>query len=56
MDYAETLIKIKGVERRAYTAALTRDLKELEECADLFIEYALDLHVYCIAHKKSRQA
>jgi len=56
MDYAETLIKIKEVERRAYTAALTRDLKELEECADLFIEYALDLHVYCIAHKKSRQA
>jgi hypothetical protein len=56
MDYAETLIKIKAVERRAYEAALGKDVAVLEECADLFIEYALDLHVYCIAHKKSRQA
>ena len=48
MDYAETLIKIKAVERRAYEAALAKDVKVLEECADLFIEYALDLHVYCI--------
>lgn len=56
MDYAETLIKIKAVERRAYEAALAKDVKALEECADLFIEHALDLHVYCIAFKKSMQA
>jgi hypothetical protein len=55
-DYSEILIQIKALERAAHKAALHRNIDELEKCADLFIEQALDLHVYCIAQKKLRQA
>ena len=55
-DYSEILIQIKALERAAHKAALHRNIEDLEKCADLFIEQALDLHVYCIAQKKLRQA
>ncbi len=56
IDYSEILIQIKALERAAHKAALHRNIDELEKCADLFIEHALDLRVYCIAFKKSMQA
>ena len=56
IDYSEILIQIKALERAAHKAALHRNIEALEVCADLFIEQALDLHVYCIAQKKLKQA
>ena len=49
IDYAETLQKIKALERIAYKHAISGNTEELKRCADLFIEYATDLHIYCLS-------